>query len=70
LEARHVGEWDAGEHVLQVAAGLERTYFVLGQFIVGNGYCRFTFEGSKTNFRAAAKVGGSSGSDRVAVPAQ
>jgi hypothetical protein len=52
---------------IELEAGRIATWFIFGKFIVGSGY---TVDGAKTGFRAGAKVGGTSGSDRVAVPAE
>jgi hypothetical protein len=59
---------DSGD--VELAAGQIASRSVLGQFIIGDGYCRFIVEGGKAGYRAVAKVGGSSGSDRVAVRAE
>jgi hypothetical protein len=58
---------DSGD--VDLAAGRVTGRGVFGQPIQGSGYCRFTVEGNKNNFRAVGKIGNNTSSDFVAVPA-
>jgi hypothetical protein len=58
---------DSGDR--ELVAGRVESRAVLGQSLFGSAYCRFTVEGGKNLYRAAAKIGSSVTSDFAAVPA-
>jgi hypothetical protein len=58
---------DSGE--IELAAGRVASRIALGQALFGSAYCRFTVEGGKSVFRAAAKIGNNTTSDFVVIRA-